>query len=59
MQQRQPMRPEGRKRGVEIVGEKIGVFVDNENGEIAGDAGGKRELAGTRRARSFRWNDSA
>jgi hypothetical protein len=39
MQERNPVRPERCEHQVEIFGEEVGVFVDDENGEVAGDPG--------------------
>src|SRR5579872_1110280 len=51
MQQRQSMRAERTKREIEILGDEVGIFVKDEEREIAGDAAGKRETpdAGRRR----------
>src|SRR4051794_20534951 len=43
MQQRNFVWGERRQREIEIVDQEIGVFVDDENAEITGDAGRKRQ----------------
>jgi hypothetical protein len=51
MQERQSMRAEGGQRQIEIVGEKVGVFVDNQDREVAGDPRGQCEAAAAARIR--------